>query len=180
MSTAFLDIICCTTKSELEKLCKTTTVTMTEFTDFIVLCKAGLTPLNHTMHFVDFVPPELEEKEDDWKILGASRELHTSKDGQKAIRRLFKAHGKRQYRVGHMFFSKELTHPLSTWHFVFFELNELRAKGNHWEKGPHVHITNHLWPNIYCQSIWEAFILRKEFPQAKLHLSCIDEQRNDS
>lgn len=179
MST-FIDIISCSSKSDLEKLCKTTTITMTEFVDFIIHCKAGLTPLNHTMHFFDFVPPELEEKPDDWQVLSADREVQASKEGQRAIRRLFKAHGKRQYRVGHMFVSKDPTHPLSKWHFIFFETNELRAKDNHWEMGPHVHITNYLWPNLYCQPIWEAFVLRKEFPPAKLHLSCLDEKRRDA
>ena len=148
---------------------------MIEFVDFIILCKAGLTPLNHTMHFFDFVPDELKEREDDWKILGAGREAQASKEGQSALRRLFKSHGKRQYRVGHMFFSKEFAPPLKYWHFIFFETNELCANNNHWKMGPHVHITNHLWPNLYCQTIWDAFVLRKEFPSSKLHLSCIDE-----
>jgi hypothetical protein len=177
---ALIDIFSCTSKADLEKLCKTRTVTMRELVDLIILCKAGLAPLNHTMHFFDFVPPELETKEEDWKVLRASKEVQASKDGQKAIRRLFKSHGKRQYRVGHMFFSREQSHPISIWHFLFFETNELRTKDNHWAMGPHVHITNHLWPNLYCQSIWDAFIQRKEFPQSKLHLSCIDENRKDT
>jgi hypothetical protein len=109
MTTAFVGIIKCSVKSELEKLCKASTITMSEFVDFIVVCKAGLTPLNHTMHYVDFVPQEVEEKEDDWKILNADAAAQASKEGQKALRRLFKSHGKRQYRVGHMFFSKELS-----------------------------------------------------------------------
>ena len=176
---SFIDIIQCTNKSELEKLCKATTITMSEFVDFIVICKAGQTHLNHTMHYVDFVPPELKEKDEDWNILNADTALQATKKGQKALRRLFKSHGKRQYRVGHMFMSKELAHPIREWHFVFFEVNELRARNNHWVMGPHVHLTNYLWPNLYCQQIWEQFVLNKEFPKAKLHLSCIDKKRRD-
>jgi hypothetical protein len=180
MCTSFLDIIRCTDMSELQKLCKSTTITMAEFVDFIVACKAGFTHLNHTMHYADFVPAELEEKSDDWKILNADAATQATKQGQKALRRLFKAHGKGQYRVGHMFFSKEFVHPIGEWHFVFFEVNELRVRDNHWEMGPHVHITNYLWPNLYCQPIWEQFVLNREFPQAKLHLSCTDERRKDA
>lgn len=175
MSTTFVDIIMCTKKSELEKLCKTSTITMSEFVDFIVGCKAGLTHLSHMMHIVDFVPPDVETKEDDWKILDADRTSQATKEGQKAFRRLFKSDGMRQYRVGHMFVTKEVSHPIREWHFVFFELNELRAKNNHWEFGSHVHLTNYLWPNLYCQKIWEDFVLTKAIPKAKLHLSCIDD-----
>jgi hypothetical protein len=107
-------------------------------------------------------------------------ETLTEATGQSAIRRLFKAHGKRQYRVGHMFFSREVAHPLSEWHFVFFETKELKADGNHWEGGAHVHITNYLWPNLYCQTLWEQFVLRREFPKTKLHLACIDNTQERS
>jgi hypothetical protein len=175
MNTSFLNIIKCTKKSELEKLCKTSTITMSEFVDFIAVCEAGLTHLNHIMHFVDFVPPDVETKEEDWKILDADRTTQATKEGQQAFRRLFKSHGMRQYRVGHMFFTKEISHPSQEWHFVFFELNELKAKHNHWEFGPHVHLSNYLWPNLSCQKIWKEFLLTKAFPKAKLHLSCIDE-----
>jgi hypothetical protein len=40
MNTTFLDIIMCTKKCELEKLCKTSRITMSEFVDFIVVCEA--------------------------------------------------------------------------------------------------------------------------------------------
>jgi hypothetical protein len=151
---------------------------MDDFADFVLACKIGLTPLNHTMHYTDFVPPELEEKPEDWKILHSDPSVHASKEGQKALRRLFKSHGKRQLRIGHMFFSREITHPIREWHFIFWEVSELHVRDNHWEMGPHVHITNYLWPQLYCQTLWEQFIKHNEFPKSKLHLSCIDERQN--
>lgn len=150
MHTSFVDIILCNEKNELKKLCKTSTISKSEFVDFIVACEAGLTHLNHTMQYFDFVPSELEERKDDWKILNSDKKTQSSNEGQKAFNRLFKAHGKKQYRVGHMFVSKELAHPNHEWHFVFFEINELYTKNNHWGRGQHVHITNYLWPNLYC------------------------------
>src|ERR1035437_7883724 len=102
------EILQCADKNQLKKLCKSATITMDDFANFILVCKAGFTHLNHTMHFTDFVPPELEEKPDDWKILKSGSAAHASKEGQKALCRLFKSHGKRQVRIGHMFFSKEM------------------------------------------------------------------------
>jgi hypothetical protein len=178
MTNSFAEIIICSTKNELEKLCKSSKITKSSFTDFIVECKAGLTHLNHTMHYIDFVPTELQQQEGDWEVFEGACQNQTSKQRQKAVTRLFKLHGKRQIRVGHMFISKEITHPIREWHFVFFEIKELYDKDSHWVNGSHVHITNHLWPNLYCQTIWENFILRKEFPASKFHLSYRDELRN--
>ena len=180
MPSTFIEIICCSEKNQLEKLCRTSTIIMKEIVDFIVACKAGVTGLNHRMHYVDFVPDELKERENDWTILNGGRQEQASKSGQKALRRLFKSHGKRQYRVGHMFFASASSPPIREWHFVFFEVNELRTKHNHWEMGPHVHITNYLWPNLDCQSIWAEFVVKNAFPTTKLHLSCLDENSKSS
>ncbi len=46
--------------------------------------------------------------------------------------------------------------------------------------GPHIHITNYLWPGLYCQQIWEDFIMRKTFPNSKLHLSFMDPIRGNA
>lgn len=175
--TAFAEIILCKEKSQLEKLCKKSTISMEDFVGFIMACEAGVTHLNHIIHYFDYVPDELETKEEDWAILSASAEERASKEGQKSLRRVFKLHDKRQYRVGHMFFSKELVQPFSEWHFIFFEVKELNQRNNHWEKGAHIHITNHLWPNLACQDVWNEFLTQRKFPTAKLHLSCIDENR---
>jgi hypothetical protein len=98
----FVEIVSCGNKNSLRKLCKKLTVTSEEFTDFIIACEAGLTHLNHTMHFSDTVPAHLEEREADLAVLDAERQVQVSKLGQASLRRLFKAHGERKYNVGHM------------------------------------------------------------------------------
>jgi hypothetical protein len=173
----FAKIILSKDKKTLGRLCNSTTVTSSEFVDFIIACKGGLTHLDHTMHFLDYVPDHLVETEEDLDVLNATREIQQSRRGQASLRKLFKSHGERKYRVGHIFTSKELEHPDSEWHFVFFETKELYARRNHWVGGPHVHITNYLWPNLCCQSVWEDFVLQRRFPRSKMHLSFIDPHR---
>lgn len=129
------------------------------------------------MWWIDYVPENLETRDEDWAVLGADTAAMRSKETQKALRRLFKAHGEQKNKVGHMFISKELQNPIKEWHFVFFEIEELYRRNNHWVAGPHVHITNHLWPGLYCQRIWEDFVIRKSFPSAKLHLPFNDPVR---
>ena len=173
----FVDIILCRDKKSLKTLCKSVVVRSDEFASFILACKAGVTHLNHTMHWCDSVPEHLKERETDEEIFSAPREIQASKQGQAAFRRLFKAHGQRKYNIGHMFISKEISHPISEWHFVFWEVQELDARNNHWVGGTHVHITNYLWPNLYCQDVWEDFINRNRFPSSKLHVSFVETSR---
>ena len=177
MINTFADVIFCKDKKSLTQLCKATTVTSSDFVDFIIACKAGITHLNHAIHYADYVPDHLIETEKDFAALNADKSFQQSKEGQASLRKLFKSHGERKYKVGHMFMSKELQHPIKEWHFVFFEIKELTSRDNHWQGGPHVHITNYLWPNLYCQPVWENFVLRREFPKSKLHLSFIDPSR---
>lgn len=180
MGNKFAEILACKAKASLKRLCKVTTVTQEDFVEFIIACKGGATHLNHVMHSVDYVPDFLAVREEDWNVLSAGSAATSSKDGQKALRRLFKSHGQRKFRVGHMFLSKELQHPIKEWHFVFFEIDELYRRNNHWQAGPHVHITNYLWPDLYCQQIWEDFVARRTFPDSKLHLSFMDPIRGNA
>ena len=174
MGNMFAQILSCKDKRSLQSLCKTTTVTQEEFVNFIIACKQGATHLNHAMWSIDYVPEALVARNEDWAVLNADAATIGLKESQKALRRLFKAHGQRKYKVGHMFISKELRHPIKEWHFVFFEIEELYRRNNHWMAGPHVHITNHLWPGLYCQQVWEDFVVRRTFPSSKLHLSFDD------
>jgi hypothetical protein len=174
MGNRFVEIISCWDKISLKRLCKTTTVAQEEFVNFILACEQGATHLNHVMWWIDYVPDALVGRDEDWDVLNGDASTIGSKEGQKALRRLFKSHGQRKYKVGHMFISKELQHPIKEWHFIFFEIEELYIRNNHWEAGPHVHITNHLWPGLYCQQVWEDFIVRRKFPSSKLHLAFSD------
>ena len=174
MDNSFEKIVSCRDKSSLKQLCRTTAIVKADFVSFIIACKGGFTHLNHVMHFIDYVPDNLVTRDEDWTVLNADAATMRSKESQKALRRLFKSHGQRKYKVGHMFISKEMQHPIKEWHFIFFEIEELHTRNNHWQVGSHVHITNYLWPNIYCQQLWEDFIERRSFPSSKLHLSFID------
>lgn len=170
MKTPFAQLIGCSKKNELVSLCKSAVIADSDFLGFIVACDLGLTHLRYTRHIFDYVPPELAVRPNDREILHADP---TSIEGQKAARRFFQSHGQRKYKVGHMFFSKEITNPIREWHFVFYETKELKSKNNHWTVGAHVHITNYLWPNLKCQDVWDDFLTKMEFPKTKEHLAFV-------
>jgi hypothetical protein len=177
MPNKFAAILSCQDKRSLRSLCKNITVSQAEFVDVIMACQQRATRLNHVMRWIDHVPESLAVRNEDWDVLNADPETIRSRKSQKALCRLFKAHGQRKYMVGHMFISKELQHPIKEWHFVFFEIDELHTRNNHWVAGPHVHIINHLWPRLYCQQVWEDFVARRRFPNASLHVAFDDPVR---
>jgi len=177
MDNAISKIFDCKRKTELEKLCKNIKIPKRDFADFIIGSEAGLTRLNHIMQYLDYYDPKVEERKKYWNSIELNTEPN-SKEHMNAFNRLIKIYELRQYRVGHMFFSKEREHPIKEWHFIFFEIKELHGQDNHWINGQHIHFTNYLWPNLYCQNIWDDFIERKIFPKQKLHISFIDESRN--
>ena len=127
------------------------------------------------MKFFDFVPSHLETRESDFEILNSPKENQVTAEGKKALTRLFKSHGQRKYKVVHMFFSRETQHPLSEWHMIFFEMDELKEEGNHWRGGPHVHIVNYLSPEYYCQDLWNLFVLEKKTPTG-IHIAFKNKQ----
>ena len=166
----FIEVLKCPSKKELAKLCKDHTILSGDFTDFIILCKSGICHLSHVMTFHDYVPEHLETTEEDFAILNAPKEVQQSPKGQSSFTRLFKAHSQRKYRVGHMFYEKSASDADAEWHFIFFELNELEHKNNHWVGGPHFHMVNYLWPNISPNDVWHNFAAKKEYPNTKLHI----------
>lgn len=170
MLETFIELLKCSSKNDLQKTCKSIEVASSDFVDFIMLCKSGHGPFEHAMHYHDFVPDHLETTEEDFDILNQSREIQQSKKGKKSFTRLFKTHGQRKYKIGHLFYEKNNGQEGKVWHFIFYEMSELKEINNHWVGGSHFHIVNYLWPNINIHKVWHDFIHNKEYPSTKLHV----------
>jgi hypothetical protein len=176
MVNTIVEILCSADKKELTAKCKRIEIQKTDFTDFILLCKSGLCHLEHRMEFFDFVPEDVQTREEDWDVLNAPPSELNLMESKKSLRRLFKMHGMRKYIVGHLFIESDKTHN-PEWHFIFFEINELKDRNNHWSEGAHVHLVNHLFPSINVQDVWSDFIKNKKTPSSKLHIRFNDPLR---
>ncbi|HGU0846748.1 TPA: hypothetical protein ACM6YQ_000780, partial [Escherichia coli] len=63
------------------------------------------------------------------------------------------------------------------WHFIFFNINELKDKNNHWSQGAHIHLVNYLFTGVSVQGVWDDFIKYNTTPSAKLHIKYNDPSR---
>ncbi|MGI2107308.1 hypothetical protein ACRN9A_19450 [Shewanella frigidimarina] len=176
MSNTFVDILSSANKKELTKNCKHIEVQRNDFTDFIHLCKSGLCHLEHRIKYFDIVPDDVKERSHDWDNLNALSNEISSIERQKSLSRLFKMHGFRKYIVGHLFLERNCSvNP--EWHFIFFEINELKDANNHWKEGAHIHLSNYLFSNLNVADVWNNFVKTHATPTQKIHVRYNDPTR---
>ena len=167
---SFIEILKCNTKQKLAKACKNTEVLSSDFAAFILMCNSGDYHLEHTIRYHDFVPEHLETTDEDFNITLQSKEIISSPKGQKSLNRLFKSHGERKIRIGHLFYERPSNKRAVEWHFIFFDMDELKENDNHWVGGSHIHISNYLWPELNIEKTWREFTKDRKFPNAKMHI----------
>lgn len=176
MTNTIVEILSSKNKKELTLKCKRIEVKKEDFTDFIALCNSGCCHLEHRMQSFDLLPDDVKIREEDWDILNSTQVEINSIQGEKAIRRLFKMHDLRKYIVGHLFLEKNAIES-PEWHFIFFNINELKDKNNHWSQGAHIHLVNYLFTGVSVQGVWDDFINYNTTPSAKLHIKYNDPSR---
>lgn len=176
---SIVEILSSTNKKELTAKCKRIEVNRDDFTAFISLCNSGFCHLEHRMKFFDLVPDDVKVRDEDWAALSSSPADMNSIQGKKSIRRLFMMHGLRKYIVGHLFIERNaIDNP--EWHFIFFNLNEIKDQNNHWSQGAHIHLVNYLFTDVSVQNVWNEFITKSKTPNSKLHIRYRDSTRNQN
>jgi len=140
-------------KKDLEKHCKDTTIHQADFVAFIWACEDNKLPWKHQILSRSFAPKHLEPTKEDFLALFANGVGELKGKAAKVVKKTQQLFVDRRYLVGHIFYN----HDFSNWHFLYFDQRDFEAFGNHWEHGPHIHLLNHLWPNLDGQILWESF-----------------------
>ena len=148
-----LKIVTATTKSELEKLCKSTVITEDAFSEFIRVCQASVLPWFHLISYRDFHPKNLSLTSEDSSKIPDLSIGPPKKEEDKAMKKFNQFFHDRRYLVGHLFFNPKHCN----WPFFYFDNRDLSPYGNHFKRGPHVHLMNHLWPQHTYKSVWKEF-----------------------
>ncbi|MFM0224140.1 hypothetical protein [Paraburkholderia dipogonis] len=150
---AITDIFEAAKLSEIKKICKNATITEDAFSDFVMLCDAGILPWVHHISWRDFLPPNLAWTDEDSKRLGNIDNGPLTREATKAMRKWYQLLNERRYLVGHVFYLRDH----SNWQFFYFDNRDLWAYANHFKGGPHIHLINHLWPNRTLEGVWNEF-----------------------
>lgn len=158
-------------KKDLERYCRDLTVSSDDFFKVVLACEITGKPFLHEISFRDKVPPHLVPKDSEIEALKkAPAGTVLAGEAAKAVSKMSQSFQDRRFLVGHMFFSPDR----SKWHFLCFDQRDLQLKGNHWEKGSHVHFVNWLWPSLNADSVWSAFVSNDGRPGAAIHLRFIE------
>jgi hypothetical protein len=160
-------------KKELERYCRTITISKRDFAHLVLTCEMTGAPFLHKIFYHDFVPDHLEPSEAEHKALAENGVGPLGPVAAKAIQKMSQMFEERRYLVGHVFYIPDL----SRWHFFCFDQRDLEEhKPNHWKEGPHVHFLNWLWPKKDAQSVWSEFIKDHDKPGSSIHLRFIKER----
>jgi hypothetical protein len=149
----FVEIFYIKEKKELVRHCKSITITMSIFTDFILASEYGLLPWIHKIHYRDYIPEHLVPTEEEHLALRDNGVGPLQGQAKKMFRKIHQTFEERRYLVGHIFYRPDLT----DWHFFYFDQRDWAETKNHWKHGSHIHLVNHLWPNYDAEGLWERF-----------------------
>ena len=83
---------------------------------------------------------------------------------QKMVNKVFATFNERRMLSGHLFWDTR------AWHFFYFDNHDQDTHRNHWAGGPHIHLTNHLWPNRSATAVWDEFRKGNPVMKGALHI----------
>jgi hypothetical protein len=154
-------------KRELERYCRNTVISGSDFADLILACECSGVPFLHRINYRDIVPDHLFPSDSERKALEDNGPGLLGPEAAKAVRKMGQLFEERRYLVGHMFYTLNL----SIWHFFCFDQRDLEdRRPNHWKEGAHVHFMNWLWPKQDAQSVWSNFVNGNYRPGNSIHL----------
>jgi hypothetical protein len=154
-------------KRELERYCRITIISKSDFANLVLACDISGEPFLHRISFRDIVPEHLNLSDADHKALADNGVGPLGPEAAKAVRKMFQIFEERRYLVGHMFHNRDL----SKWHFFCFDQRDLEERRpNHWKEGSHVHFMNWLWPNQDAKTVWSEFVSGNYKPGSSIHL----------
>lgn len=166
----FLKIFEISKKSELVKHCKEITIHSSDFATTVFACDAGAMPWLHKISYRDFVPEHLKPTDKLGKALAGQGIGPLNDEARKEFVKIEQLFKDRRYLVGHIFYK----HDLSQWHFFYFDQRDFDTRNNHWEHGAHIHLLNHLWPNLKADTLWQTFNAGNPKLSGSLHIRFSD------
>ncbi|HXP80906.1 MAG TPA: hypothetical protein VN976_13455 [Verrucomicrobiae bacterium] len=154
-------------KRELERYCRSTVISKSDFANLVLACEMSGVPFLHQISYRDIVPEHLHLSDIDHKALADNGVGPLGPEAAKAVRKMAQIFEERRYLVGHMFHNPDR----SRWHFFCFDQRDLEERRpNHWKEGSHVHFMNWLWPNQDAQTVWSGFVTGNYKPGSSIHL----------
>lgn len=167
---SFLKIFQFENKKDLIKYCKSLTIHIDDFINFIGACESFNIGMKHKIYQKDIIPDELNIPKDDINDIVKDFSSEAKKRSRKFARRTFQLFRVRRYLVAHVFYLPPGT---KYWHFFYFDQRDINEENNHWNYGSHIHFINYLWTEYTAKSVWQEFMSKKPKFKNALHIRWI-------
>lgn len=157
-------------KSDLEKYCKTITITQKDFV--ILVYNSYKLGYKHQIKYKNYVPDNLKPTDEEVNSLSSIKQGEKlAGSAKRFISKIFATFDQRRYLVVHIFYNTD------KWHCFYFDQRDIQ--NSHWEKGCHLHFINYLWPNYNPNDVWTAFDKSNASFGDKLHIKFKPIERED-
>jgi hypothetical protein len=153
-------------KSELQRYCDSISVTTKDLASLNMNC--GQRGYVHDMRayekrFID--PPDFS------KLWPMGKYNPGDKAHQKLVSKMGSVFSQRRFLTVHVIVASP-----HRWHVVFFTQNDMQ--GEHWERRPHVHFANYLWPEYSLDKVLKVFSDPAGWLSGSIHLRYLDQNRD--
>jgi hypothetical protein len=143
----------CETKADLEARAAAVTLTQEDLGAAILSTKLEGSVVQHIPVFRQFDPPHMKRVADAIGQLRAE-DLKVGGPVPEPLLKMVRGIGQQRRYAGHFFWTPEYP----WWWAINFELRDIRARDNHWQHGPHLHMLCWLThpqtdPNVFINSM---------------------------
>jgi hypothetical protein len=157
-------------KSEVEKYCRSLILRQRDFVSFVVYARFGVfEPYKYACHFRDRQPAHLIPTAEERAAIGTSGVGQPLQDkAKKAIHKMSQMLRDRRHLAVHLLYTPDYAH----WSLFYFDQRDVRAIGNHWEHGPHIHFVSSSWISLDAGAVYEQIAHGKcKFPAVHIRYS---------
>jgi hypothetical protein len=158
-----------TSKSEVERYCRSLIIDQGDFVNFIMYARAGVfEPYKYACAFRDRQPPHLIPTAEEHEALGSNGVGLLQGKAKKAIGKMSQMLRDRRHLAAHLFYTSGLAH----WSLFYFDQRDVQERDNHWEHGPHLHFLSSAWISFDARVVFEQVTDGKgQFPAVHIRYS---------
>ena len=157
----------------LQRYCNDLVIHSNDFVTLILLGQDGLLgSYLYANHFMDKVPHHLHPNAEEHAAMQDAKAGPLNDTSKKFLTKVAQMFEERRCIAAHLFYTPCHTH----WHLFRFDQRDRSTEKNHWEQGPHIHLTSSLWPGQRLRKVWGRVKAGDKHLPSGIHLRYLDDE----
>ena len=149
-------------KADAERYCRSLTIRQRDFVCFVMYGIGGvLNNYKYASFFQDRIPSHLVPTDDERSALAANGLGPLQGKAKKTLNQMGEILRQRKHLAAHLFYTPSGRH----WSLFYLSFREVRAVGNHWAHGPHLHFASSIWIPLDAGEVYDQVRQgKRDFP----------------